>query len=61
MLIENIKKKVSKIESQYMKEKQEIDEKHRNKVLEQYEVWIQKKHGNSIYKKIEGAKVFYIA
>ena len=43
-----IKKEVSKIESQYMKEKQEIDEKHRNKVLEQYEVWIQKKHGNSI-------------
>lgn len=52
------KKEVSKIESQYMKEKQEIDEKHRNKVLEQYEVWIQKKHGNSIYKKLKEQRYF---
>ena len=41
-----------------MKEKQEIDEKHRNKVLEQYEVWIQKKHGNSIYKKLKEQRYF---
>lgn len=52
------KKEVSKIESQYMKEKQEIDEKHRNKVLEQYEVWIQKNHGNSIYKKLKEQRYF---
>lgn len=52
------KKEVSKIESQYMKEKQEIDEKHRNKVREQYEVWIQKKHGNSIYKKLKEQRYF---
>ena len=52
------KKEVSKIESQYMKEKQEIDKKHRNKVLEQYEVWIQKKHGNSIYKKLKEQRYF---
>lgn len=54
----NEKIEVSKIESQYMKEKQEIDEKHRNKVLEQYEVWIQKKHGNSIYKKLKEQRYF---